>query len=158
MNKCRITSILIAIVVSSLFFLSGCIGEDYDAGPPVTKIGIENDFFTLKEANVDWQTQEKHYKNDVENVQEYGANQIENSVKPNEKGELIFEENKENGGDYTDETVNVSLWQGEKETKLEYGYNSRSFYFPQQKGKYVLEVEFSTRKGMAQYIGNIEIK
>jgi hypothetical protein len=32
------------------------------------------------------------------------------NLQPNQTADLIFQENKGNGGDYTDEVVNVSVW------------------------------------------------
>jgi hypothetical protein len=88
--------------ILALILLSACIGEDYDAGPPEADLRIKEDIFSLQEANIDWKTDEKQYKNEVEDILTFGGKQKEINLQPNQTADLIFQENKENGGDYTE--------------------------------------------------------
>ncbi|MBN3555851.1 hypothetical protein JYA63_16355 [Fictibacillus nanhaiensis] len=142
-----------------MLLLTACIAEDYDAGPPELRLSVKEDLFALKEANVDWKTEEKEFKNKVDNFLTLASEQEEIKLSPNQSAELILLENKEDGGEYTNETMRVSLWKGNEELKLTTKSSSDySFSFPSEPGQYILEIDFATSKGYSQYVGNIILK
>ncbi|MBD7964772.1 hypothetical protein [Fictibacillus norfolkensis] len=149
-------------VIAGIFFivlLTACIGEDYDAGPPEIRLSVNEDVYSLKEANVDWKTEDKEFKNKVENILTLASEQKEIKVSPNQSTELILLESKEDGGDYTDEVIKVSLWKGNEEIELTTKSSTDySFSFPSDPGEYVLEVDFRTKNGSSQYVGKIILK
>ncbi|MED1863726.1 hypothetical protein P4V41_09715 [Fictibacillus nanhaiensis] len=142
-----------------IILLTACIAEDYDAGPPELRLSVKENLYALKEANVDWKTEEKEFKNKVNNFLTLGSEQKEIKLSPNQPAEIILLENKEDGGEYTNETMKVSLWKGNEKIELTTKSSTDySFSFPSNPGKYVLEVNFQTRKGSSQYVGNITLK
>ncbi|MGD6962233.1 hypothetical protein ACQCVB_08515 [Fictibacillus phosphorivorans] len=142
-----------------IILLTACIAEDYDAGPPELRLSVKEDLYALKEANVDWKTEEKEFKNKVDHFLTLGSEQKEIKLSPNQPAEIILLENKEDGGEYTNETMKVSLWKGNEKIELTTKSSTDySFSFPSNPGKYVLEVNFQTRKGSSQYVGNITLK
>lgn len=149
-------------VIAGIFFivlLTACIGEDYDAGPPEIRLSVNEDVYSLKKANVNWKTEDKEFKNKVEDPLTLASEQNEIKVSPNQSAELILLENKEDGGEYTNETIEVSLWQGDKKIELtSLTPNDHSFSFTNDPGHYVLVVEFSTKNGSLEYVGNIVLK
>ncbi|TKC20038.1 hypothetical protein FA727_11020 [Robertmurraya kyonggiensis] len=58
--------------------------------------------------------------------------------------------------DFKTKGLSVSVWQNDKKYDLE--VNKVSFYFPKEKGEYVIEVNLQTDRGNAQYIGNVVMK
>ncbi|MET3728075.1 hypothetical protein ABID52_001656 [Fictibacillus halophilus] len=145
-----ITGILLVVL------LTACIAEDYDAGPPELRLSVKEDLYGLKEANVDWKTEDKEFKSKVDDFLSLGSEQKEITLSPNQSAELILLENKEDGGEYTNETIKVSLWKGNEEIELTTNSsNNYSFSFPSDPGEYVLEVDFRTNNGSSQYVGKI---
>lgn len=142
-----------------MFLLTACIAEDYDAGPPEIRLSVKEDLYALKQANVNWKTEDKEYKNKVKNFLKLGSEQKELKLSPNQPAELILLENKENGGEYTKETMKISLWKGNEELELTTKSSSDySFSFPSDPGQYVLVVDFLSSNGRSQYVGNITLK
>ncbi|ANC77625.1 hypothetical protein ABE65_012790 [Fictibacillus phosphorivorans] len=142
-----------------ILLLTACIGEDYDAGPPELRLSVEEDLYALKQANVDWKTEEKEFKNKVEHFLTLGSEQKEIKLSPNQSAELILLENKEDDGEYTNETLEISLWKENEKIELTTKSSTDySFSFPSDPGQYVLEVNFRTSNGRSQYVGNITLK
>jgi len=144
-----------------ILLLTACIAEDYDAGPPELRLSVDEDLdlYPLKEANVNWKTENKEYKNKVKNFILLGNEQRKITLLPNESAQIILLENKENGGEFTKETMEISLWKGNEEIELTTKSSSDySFSFPSDPGRYVLEVNFRTSNGRSQYVGNITLK
>jgi hypothetical protein len=139
-----------------IFSLTGCIGEDYDVGPPTAYINVDRSKIRLKEANTLWSTGSISINKVTQNIQQLAAKQKQVSVSPLQSVHLGFEENKENGGQYNDVSVNVFVWQGDKQEQLECKDNT--FNFPKNKGTYVLEVGFHSHQGDVKYVGNVVIK
>jgi len=138
-----------------IFTLTGCIGEDYDVGPPTAYMDVDSSKIKLKEANILW-TGSISINKVAKNFQQLASKQKQVNVSPLQSVNLEFEENKENGGEYTDVSVNVFLWQGDKQEQLE--CNDNTFTFPNKKGTYVLEVDFYSHTGDIKYVGNVVIK
>ena len=138
-----------------IFTLTGCIGEDYDVGPPTAYMDVDSSKIKLKEANILW-TGSISINKVAKNFQQLASKQKQVNVSPLQSVNLEFEENKENGGEYTDVSVNVFLWQGDKQEQLECKDNT--FTFPNKKGTYVLEVDFYSHTGDIKYVGNVVIK
>ncbi|MBH0168344.1 MAG: hypothetical protein ACQET8_15215 [Bacillota bacterium] len=142
-----------------IILLTACIAEDYDAGPPELRLSVKEDLYDLKEANVNWKTEEKEFKNNVEHFLTLASEQKEIKLLPNQPAELILLENKEDGGEYTKEMMKISLWKGNEKIELTTKSSTDySFSFPSDPGQYVLEVNFRTSNGRSQYVGNITLK
>ncbi|WP_068986869.1 MULTISPECIES: hypothetical protein [Lysinibacillus] len=143
-----------------IFILIGCIGEDYDVGVPTAHIyfeGLSSDF-QLAEANISWKTASEEVKKTEKDIIKYASSLDEIKVFPGQKMSLDFRENPKNGGDiWTDPKITVALLKDGKRTELALD-DFREFQFPTDKGNYVLEVEFMSSAGNAQYLGNILIQ
>lgn len=143
-----------------VFTLTGCIGEDYDVGVPTAHLHLESGTPSLKltEGNISWSSSSGDVNQTIDDIQEFGLSQDEIKVSANEKVFLDFEENEENGGDiWTDPKITVALLKDEQRIELEMD-DHREFRIPNDKGSYILEVEFTSSKGTAQYVGNISIQ
>jgi hypothetical protein len=139
-----------------IFALTGCIGEDYDVGPPTAYMDVDSSKIKLKEANILWSTGSMSINKVTKSIQQLASKQKQINVSPLQSVNLEFEENKENGGEYTDVSVNVFLWQDNKQEQLE--CNDNTFTFPNKKGNYMLEVDFYSHQGDIKYVGNVAIK
>ncbi|MGE7954414.1 hypothetical protein [Lysinibacillus xylanilyticus] len=143
-----------------IFILTGCIGEDYDVGVPTAHIyfeGLSSDF-QLTEANISWKTASEEVEKTKKDIITFASSLDEIKVFPGQKVKLDFRENPENGGDiWTDPKITVALLKDGERTELALD-DFREFQFPTDKGNYVLEVEFMSSAGKAQYLGNILIQ
>lgn len=131
-----------------VFSLTGCIGEDYDFTPPTVK--LLNSDIQLEEANIDWRT-DKHYEKETKDILSLAREQRQMSVYAGQQEDLIFDSE-----DFAVKELGVSVWQ--KDKKIELDLKNRSFYFPKEKGEYVIEVNLLTDSGSAQYVGNVVIQ
>ena len=131
------------------FSLTGCIGENYDFTPP--SVTLFNSDIQLKEANLDWQS-DKHYKKETKDILSLARKQKQASVSSGQQELLVFDSE-----DFKVEELNVWLWQEDEKINLELDKN-RNFYFPEEKGNYLIEVDLLTDSGSAQYVGNIVIQ
>lgn len=94
----------------------------------------------------------------IDDIQEFALSKDEIKIFPDQEVSLSFEENNENGGDiFTDEKITVALWKDNQRLEWEL-IDFNKFRFPTDEGKYVLEVNFASLAGSAQYVGNIFIK
>jgi hypothetical protein len=144
-------------ILCIFILLSACIAEDYDAGPPEVRLSTNEDVFSLKKANVEWKTEEKKYETKVEDDLSLGKKQKTIELNANQKVTAVFQDNKENGGEFSKENLKVSLWSGEKELEIE-STDEYVFITPDTPGKYIIELNFSTSNGRSQYVGNIVVK
>lgn len=141
-----------------VFTLTGCIGEDYDVGVPTAHLYFEFEDVKLKEANISWNTESEDVQKTIDDIQKFALSQKEIKVVSNQKVFLEFKENEENGGDiWTAPIITVTLWKGEEQTEIKID-DSREFRFPNTNGRYVLEVNFISSAGSAQYVGNVLIQ
>ncbi len=141
-----------------VFTLTGCIGEDYDVGVPTAHLYFEVEDVKLKEANIRWNTESEDVQKTVDDIQKFALSQKEIKLVSNQKVFLEFKENEENGGDiWTAPIITVTLWKGEEQIEIKMD-DSREFRFPNTNGRYVLEVNFISKAGSAQYVGNVLIQ
>lgn len=140
------------------FTLTGCIGEDYDVGVPTAHLYFEFDDVKLKEANISWNTESEDVQKTIDDIQKFALSQKEIKVVSNQKVFLEFKENEKNGGDiWTAPIITVALWKGEEQIEIKMD-DSREFRFPNTNGRYILEVNFISKAGSAQYVGNVLIQ
>lgn len=135
------------------FLLTGCIGEDYDFTPPA--VILSNPYDTqseeLEETNMDWQS-DKHYQKETEDILSFAREQKQLYFNSGQQVDLLFDSE-----DFAVNELSVSVWQNDKKIDLELK-DDRSFYFPKEKGEYVIVVDLLADSGNAQYVGNIVIK
>ncbi|WP_442599975.1 hypothetical protein [Neobacillus sp. D3-1R] len=138
--------------------LTGCFAEDYDVGVPTAHLNFDLASIPLTEANIRWKTASEDVQRTIEDIEEYASSLDEIKVFSNQKVALEMKENEDNGGDiWTDPTITVALIKDDKRIELELN-DSNEFQFPDTKGNYVLEVEFTNSAGSAQYVGNLVIQ
>lgn len=142
-----------------VFISTGCIGEDYDVGVPTAHLHFQglSRSVQLTEANINWGASSEDVHQTIDDIQKFALSQGEIKIFVNEKANVDFEENEENGGDiWTDPNTQilVTLLQDEQQTKLEMG-DFKEIQFPTNRGRYVLVVEFISARGSAQYVGNV---
>ncbi|MGX1983634.1 hypothetical protein EDD69_11369 [Thermolongibacillus altinsuensis] len=135
------------------FSLTGCIGEHYDFTPPSVSLDIEYGIqsIQLKEANINWNS-DKHYEKETKDILSLARKQKQVSVKSGQEGLILFDSE-----DFKVLDLRVWLWQKDKKMELKLDKN-RNFYFPKEKGEYLIEVGLRTDSGSAQYVGNIVIE
>ncbi|WP_449620061.1 hypothetical protein [Robertmurraya sp. Marseille-Q9965] len=134
--------------------LTGCVGESYDFSPPSVKLSSDNTIESeeLVEANIDWRGENNNQiEKESNDILEVAKNQQPMYFIAGEKVDLLFEH-----ADFQTEGLSVSVWKNDKKIDLE--INNISFYFPKEKGEYVIEVNLQTDRGNAQYIGNVVIR
>ncbi len=136
--------------------LTGCIGENYDAGPPHAYLKVGSSTIRLTESTVSWSTQSVQKQFVSENIQKLTEEQQLISVSSRQHGTLEFEDSLDEGGDYADVSVRVKIFDGKKRTDLP--MNEDMFYFPEEKGAYRLEVSFNAHAGRVEYVGNVEVE
>jgi hypothetical protein len=133
------------------FYLTGCIGEHYDFTPP--SVTLINSGIQLKEANINWYSPDKHYKKETKDILSLARKQKQVSVNSGQEEFLDFDH-----GDFMVLDLSVWLWQKDKNIKLKLNNKNYQFYFPKEKGEYLIEVDLRTDSGSAQYVGNIVIE
>lgn len=146
-------SLLWFIVILSI---TGCIGEDYDVGPPRPHVHLDSKEIEIKAANLDWLTQEKNYQKETEDIKLFAGKQKPLFLNEGQQVYIEFKENKENGGEYIDQSVHVYLWKGDEKERLE--YRGDRIFFPNNKGSYLLEIEYVQKGKIAQYIASVIIR
>ena len=105
----------------------------------------------LEEANIDWRSPVQ-YQIETEDIQSLAREQKQVKVNSGQQAELLFEHE-----DFDVRELNISVWVNDEKKKLELSDN-RTFYFPEVKGEYVLDLVLRTSKGYVQYVGNIVIQ
>lgn len=145
------------IVVLFSFSLTGCIGEEYDFTPPtVTLVNseLELNSIQLEEANINWRS-DKYYEKETKDILSLAREQKQISVYAGQKEDLTFDSE-----DFTVYEISVSVWKKDKKVykKIDLELKEdRSFFLPEEKGEYVIEVNLQTDNGSAQYVGNVII-
>ncbi|MDX8342628.1 hypothetical protein [Rossellomorea sp. YZS02] len=137
------------------FFMTGCIGEDYDFTPPtVTLMNTDSvNSVELTETNIDWRGENsKPLEKETKEVVDFAREQKELTFPSGQQVDLLFESE-----DFAVEELRAFLWLGNEKLQLDMSEN-RSFTLPKGKGSYVLEVDLQTDRGNAQYVGNIVIE
>ncbi|SFA85271.1 MULTISPECIES: hypothetical protein [unclassified Bacillus (in: firmicutes)] len=147
----------LTLFIGLLFFfsLTGCIAEDYDFTPPTVTLSNTDSVQSvdLEEVNIDWRGEngeqiEKH----TENILAFARERKQLNFSSGQQVDLLFDSE-----DFVVEELSVSVWKNDEKVKLNLN-DYRSFYFPKDKGVYVIDVELRTDRGSAQYVGNVVIK
>ncbi|MDU9694093.1 hypothetical protein O0Q50_23195 [Priestia aryabhattai] len=143
--------------IMTLLPLGGCFGEDYDFSPPTVTISpTVNDIIDtdLKEANVDWKGENNEpYKKETKDISKLAMKQQSLAVGTETEGNIRFDSQ-----DFSIGGLTVSAIKNNKKQELKLNEEDRTFSFPKEKGKYVIEVDLYTDRGQAQYVGNIVVK
>jgi hypothetical protein len=105
---------------SVILIITGCIGENYDVGPPMPYVQLDSKEIEIKAANLDWLTQERDYQKETNDIKSFAEKQKPLIINEGHQVYIEFKENKENGGDYVDQSINVYLWSGNDKVRLEY--------------------------------------
>lgn len=150
-------NLFLRLIIALLFTfpLAGCIGEEYDFTPPTVSLSNTNDIQIedLKEANIDWRGENnKRYEKETKDVLALAKKQAQMYFIPGQKVDLQFDSE-----DFAIEELVITLWYNNKKIDLKLN-DDRSFYFPKEKGAYVIEVNLDTDRGRAQYIGQVVIQ
>ncbi|UXH46577.1 hypothetical protein N5C46_11210 [Rossellomorea vietnamensis] len=138
-----------------IFFLTGCIGEDYDFTPPtVTLMETDSvDSVELTETNIDWRGENgKPLEKETKEVVDFARKQKELTFPSGQQVDVLFDSE-----DFAVEELRAFLWLGNEKLQLDME-EDRSFTFPKGRGSYVLEIDLQTDRGSAQYVGNIVIQ
>ncbi|KMY50113.1 hypothetical protein [Peribacillus loiseleuriae] len=149
----RFSKLIIALFFT--FSLTGCIGENYDFTPPTVSLSNPNDtqMEDLEEANINWRGENnKQLEKETKDILSLAKEQKQIYFSAGKQVDLLFDSE-----DFAVKELNVSVSQNDKKIDLELNDN-RSFDFPKEKGKYVIEVNLHTDRGYAQYVGNVVIQ
>lgn len=145
-------------VITTIFLVAlsaGCIAEDYDFTPPSVTLSSSDSSQSekLTEANIKWTGENsKLEEKRIDDVLSHANEQEQLTFQPGQKIDLLFDSE-----DFTVEDLEAALWKNGAEQELPLD-KQRSFTFPEEKGTYILVVELDADSGLAQYVGNIEIK
>jgi hypothetical protein len=144
-----------------VFALTGCFGEDYDVGVPIAYLNASNaslySDIQLTEANINWSSSGGEVKKTIDDIEAFGLSQDKIWVSPGQDASFHFEENEENGGSSSPESVTATLWDRGEQMILELNEYDE-FVFPAKPGNYVLEVSIGYSTNKAQYVGHIVIR
>ena len=145
-------------VITTIFLVAlsaGCIAEDYDFTPPSVTLSSSDSSQSekLTEANIKWTGENsKLEEKRIDDVLSYANEQEQLTFQPGQKIDLLFDSE-----DFMVEDLEAVLWKDGAEQELPLD-KQRSFTFPEEKGEYILVVDLDADSGLAQYVGNIEIK
>jgi hypothetical protein len=145
-------------VVISIFLVvlsAGCIAEDYDFTPPSVTLSSSDSSQSekLTEANIKWEGENsKLEEKRIDDVLSYANEQKQLTFQPGQKIDLLFDSE-----DFKVEDLEAALWKNGTEQELPLN-KQRSFTFPEEKGEYIFVVELDADRGLAQYVGKIEIE
>ncbi|WP_282034328.1 hypothetical protein [Metabacillus indicus] len=145
-------------VITTIFLMAlsaGCIAEDYDFTPPSVTLSSSDSSQSekLTEANIKWTGENsKLEEKRIDDVLSYANEQEQLTFQSGQKIDLLFDSE-----DFMVEDLEAALWKDGTEQELLLD-KQRSFTFPEEKGEYILVVELDADSGLAQYVGNIEIK
>ena len=145
-----------------IFTLSGCIGENYSVGHPITTINNGSSSYELTPIFVAWQTQGDQTSIDS-NVSDRSLPNI--IVHSDEYITLQFSDSINDEGEYTDVNIEVFAVQQDKEQLLyetteitSYLEEKHSFTVPNEVGEFLLEVHFSSNSNTAEYVGRLLVE
>ncbi|MED1864326.1 hypothetical protein P4V41_12745 [Fictibacillus nanhaiensis] len=156
MNKTRYIIILTAMILVPLL-LTGCIGEDYYESPPEAFLQVGDELYKLKEGNRKWNFTDEDYDKEYINLKELAAKEKQIFVKPGSSGFLIIEQNEIEGiYPYSGVSIGVVARKGDDLTMLNDA--DKTFFFPKEKGNYVLEIDFDSDQGDTEFVANIKVE
>lgn len=136
-----------------LYLLTGCIGETYDFTPPTINLSSNSNIVSdeLVEANIDWRGEgNEPINNEINDIIALAKEQQSMHFIVGEQVDILSDH-----ADFKTKGLNVTLWQNDNKIDLE--VDGISFYLPEEKGEYVIEVNLQTDRGNAQYVGNLLI-
>jgi hypothetical protein len=137
--------------------LAGCFGEDYYEDPPTAHLMIGDKKHKLKEGNRNWNFTDEDPDKEHIDLKELAAKEKQISVNPGGRALLVIEQNGEDGESvYTGEAISVVVRKGEELQIL--NDEDGGFYFPKEKGDYVLEIDFDSDQGDTEFVGNIRVE
>lgn len=141
------------LVLSFVFTLTGCIGEEYDYTPPTVTLNDSSMTEELVEANIDWRGENgEPLSKETGDVFSFAREQTPFHINSGQKVDIRFDNE-----DFAVEKLNVSVWKNDEEIKLEVS-DDRFFSFPEEKGEYVIVLDLRSDRGIAQYVGNVVIQ
>lgn len=143
------------LILSSIFALTGCFGENYDFSPPTVSLSNPDDITQeeiLAEANINW-TYDKKYNKETKDILSLAKKQNKMYFNSGQKVQFSLED-----GSFDAKKVKISLWQNENKIDLEIDNAGQYFNLPKEKGEYMIVVDLPMDKGNAQYVGNIVIQ
>jgi cytochrome c oxidase assembly protein Cox11 len=117
------------------FSLTGCIGENFDGTVPTVEIQVGNKLTELKEAKIDWRSPTQ-YQLETKDIQSLAQDQQQVIVSPGQEAQLLFEHE-----DFDVKELKISVWVKDIEKKIDL-IDNFTFYFPEEKGENVLDVNF----------------
>ena len=145
-----------------MFILSGCFGENYDVGHPITTIENGDKSFELTPSYVSWTSQSDTTSYDK---RQSNLEMPEIVVHQGEYVKLSFRDRTDKGGEYTDVSIKVYSKQGDYETLLYESANNspyldelHSFTVPKEAGEYTLTVKFNSANDFAEYVGKLIVQ
>ncbi|HWI47347.1 MAG TPA: hypothetical protein VNU45_03860 [Rummeliibacillus sp.] len=136
-----------------IFLLTACIGEKYDFTPPTVSLMTTTSLIEqeLEEVNIDWHS-DKDYTKETKDVLAFAREQEPLYFDSEQQVDLMFDSE-----DFLVKEISVSVWKNDEQVKLKLD-KYRSFYMPNEKGDYLIEVNLLTDSGSAQYVGNVVIQ
>jgi hypothetical protein len=141
----------------SILMMAGCIGEDYYEDPPTAHLEIGDKKYKLKEGNRNWRFTDEDLNKEHIDLKELAAKQKEITVKPGGRALLVYEQNGKDGRYiYTGQKIGVVARKGDEIQIL--SEQAGGFYFPKEKGNYVLEIDFDSGQGDTEFVGNIKVE
>ncbi|MBH0157239.1 hypothetical protein IHV10_12730 [Fictibacillus sp. 5RED26] len=156
MNKSKSVTFLATLLLTP-FLLTGCIGEDYYESPPEAFLQVGDELYKLKEGNRKWNFTEGEYDKEYISLKEVAAKEKQISVNPGSSGFLIIEQNEIEGmNPYSGVSIGVVARKGEDLTMLNDA--DKTFFFPKEKGNYVLEIDFDSDQGDTEFVANIKVE
>lgn len=145
--------------------LSGCIGENYSVGHPITTLKVNEATYDLKPSKVEWQTQGDSTSLNQDNIELLISESNQITVSQGKFMKIIFEDSIGDEGEYTDIQVKISAIKDggtqllyEKDIASSMLEETHSFAAPVENGEYMLEVEFTSNRNYAKYLGNLHVE
>lgn len=149
--------IFLATLILAPFLLTGCIGEEYYESPPEAFLQVGDELYKLKEGNRKWNFTDEDYDKEYIDLKELAAKEKQITVKPGSSGYLIIEQNEIEGmNPYSGVRIGVVARKGNDLNML--SETDKTFFFPKEKGNYVLEIDFDSDQGDTEFVANIQVK
>ncbi|MGA4719813.1 hypothetical protein [Fictibacillus nanhaiensis] len=149
--------IFLATLILAPLLLTGCIGEEYYESPPEAFLQVGDELYKLKEGNRKWNFTDEDYDKEYIDLKALAAKEKQITVKPGSSGYLIIEQNEIEGmNPYSEVRIGVVARKGNDLHML--SETDKTFFFPKEKGNYVLEIDFDSDQGDTEFVANILVK
>ena len=149
----------------SLLILSGCFGENYSTGHPVTTLHIQNEAYQVEPIYIGWNSQAETTNFKIEDEASYFEKLEAITVLSNETMKVTFADSKKDKGEYTDVEIEVIVKKEGISTKLYEASimnsnlnESHLFQAPIEQGTYELEVKFISNGNYAEYMQKLIVQ